>query len=108
MHASIRLYRGMRDFAEAARKVEAGLVPILKEVPGFRGYYAIACEDGVAIAVSLFDDAEGARLSNERGAAWGKANLAPSPTAARPSSWPAGSWSQPRPDGFPRRPGIRG
>jgi hypothetical protein len=89
MHASIRLYRGMRDFAEAARKVEAGLVPILKEVPGFRGYYAIACEDGVAIAVSLFDDAEGARLSNERGAAWGKANLAPL-TDGRPPELLAG------------------
>ena len=41
MHASIRVYRSLRDFEEVARRVETGLVPILREVPGFRGYYAI-------------------------------------------------------------------
>ena len=76
MHASIRLYRSLRNFDEVARRVETGLVPILREVPGFRGYYAIQCEGGIGIAVGLFDDEEGARLSNERGAAWSRENLA--------------------------------
>ena len=76
MHASIRVYRSLRDFDEVARRVETGLVPILREVPGFQSYYAIQCEGGIGIAVGLFDDEEGARLSNERGAAWSRENLA--------------------------------
>jgi hypothetical protein len=58
------------------RRIETGLVPILKEIPSFRGYYAIECAGGVDISVGFFDDEEGARLSNERAAAWGKENLA--------------------------------
>lgn len=76
MHASIRIYRGLRNFEEVVRRVDTGLVPILREVPGFRGYYAIECEGEVDISVSLFDDEVGACLSNERAAAWGRENLA--------------------------------
>jgi hypothetical protein len=76
MHASIRVYRSLQNFDEVARRVETGLVPILREVSGFRGYYAIQCEGGIGVAVGLFDDEEGARLSNERGAAWSRENLA--------------------------------
>jgi hypothetical protein len=56
--------------------VETGLVPILKEIPGFQGYYAIECGGGVGVSVGFFDDEEGARISSERGTAWGKENLA--------------------------------
>jgi hypothetical protein len=76
MHASIRVYRSLRDFDEATRRVETGLVPLLRGIQGFRGYYAIECEAGVAVSVSLFDEEEGARLSSERGAVWGRENLA--------------------------------
>lgn len=76
MHASIRIYRGLRNLDEIVRRVETGLVPILKEIPGFRGYYAIECADGIDVTVSLFDDEEGARISNEKGPAWAKENLA--------------------------------
>jgi hypothetical protein len=76
MHASIRVYRSLRNFAEVARRVETGLVPILKEIPGFQGYYAVECAGGIGVSVGLFDDEEGARISNERGAAWGRDNLA--------------------------------
>jgi hypothetical protein len=76
MHASVRVYRGLKNFDEIVRRVETGLVPLLKGIPGFRGYYAIECEGGVDVAVSLFDDEEGARASNARAAAWGQENLA--------------------------------
>jgi hypothetical protein len=77
MHANIRVYRSsLRNFEEVVRRVETGLVPILREIPGFRGYYAVECEGGVDVSVSLFEDEEGARASNERGAAWARDNLA--------------------------------
>jgi len=76
MYASVRIYRSLKNFDEVVRRVETGLVPLLKGVPGFRGYYAIECEGGVDVAVGLFDDEEGARASNERAAAWGRENLA--------------------------------
>jgi hypothetical protein len=76
MYASVRIYDSLKNFDEVVRRVESGLVPILKGIPGFRGYYAIECEGGVDVAVGLFDDEEGARTSNERAVAWGRDNLA--------------------------------
>jgi hypothetical protein len=76
MHASVRIYRSLRNFDEVVRRVETGFVPILREISGFRSYYAIECAGGVDVSVGLFDDEEGARLSNERAAAWGKEHLA--------------------------------
>jgi hypothetical protein len=76
MHASIRVYRSLRSFDEIARRVEAGLVPILREISGFQGYYAIECAEGVGVAVGLFATEEAARASNEKGSDWAKENLA--------------------------------
>jgi hypothetical protein len=76
MHASVRIYRNLRDFDEVTRRIETGLVPILEGIPGFRGYHAIRCGETVGVSVGLFDDEEGARASNEKGAAWGKEHLA--------------------------------
>jgi hypothetical protein len=44
-YAVVRTYRHLRDFERVARLVEDGLVPILRSVVGFRGYYAIRCGD---------------------------------------------------------------
>lgn len=76
MHASVRIYRSLRNFDEVTRRVESGLVPILKDIAGFQGYYAIRCGETVGVSVGLFDSEEGARRSNEQGAAWGKEHLA--------------------------------
>jgi hypothetical protein len=76
MHASVRVCRDLRDFDEVARRVETGLVPILQSIPGFRGYYAVRSGETVGVSVGLFDDDEGTRASDERGAAWGKEHLA--------------------------------
>ena len=84
MHASVRIYRNLRDFDELARRIETGLVPILEGIPGFRGYYAIRCGETVGVSVGLFEDEEGARASNEKGAAWGKEYLAKFSDGQRP------------------------
>jgi hypothetical protein len=76
VHASVRIYRNLRDFDEVARRVETGLVPILTRIPGFCAYYAVRCGETTGVSVGLFDGEEAARASNEKGAAWGKEHLA--------------------------------
>ncbi len=75
-HAVVRTYRHMRDFERIARLVEEGLIPILREVSGFRGYYAIRCGERAGVSVTLFATREAARAGQERGAAWVRAHLA--------------------------------
>ncbi len=76
VYAVVRTYRHLSDFDRVARLVEEGLVPILREVPGFRGYYAIRCGERAGVSVTLFATKEAARAGQERGAAWVRANLA--------------------------------
>ena len=46
MHAVIRKFPNMQNVKEAARRAETGLGPILKQQPGFKGYYIIQFEGG--------------------------------------------------------------
>jgi len=60
MHATIRRYEGV----DAARtndvigSVNETLVPRLRELPGFSGYYLVDAGDGVLSSVSLFETRE--------------------------------------------------
>ena len=77
MYVTLRRYAevgaGMYDMI--ARKVEAGLVPMLKGQPGFRCYCAIVTEDGDGVSVTVFDGREQATRADERVRGWGRANL---------------------------------
>jgi hypothetical protein len=60
MHATIRRYEGV-DTArmnEVAGKVEETLVPQLRELPGFSGYYLIEAGNGVLSSFGLFETSE--------------------------------------------------
>ncbi|WP_207541171.1 hypothetical protein [Sabulicella rubraurantiaca] len=71
MYITLRRYAGAGARAdEIARKVESGLVPILKAAPGFRGYCAFASEDGDAASVSIFDDRSAATRANDAAHQW--------------------------------------
>ena len=76
MYAVVRTYHHLRDFDQVARRVEDGLVPILRTVVGFRGYYAIRCGGDAGVSVTLFDSSESARIGQERGMAWVRSHLA--------------------------------
>lgn len=76
MYATIRKYRGMRSVEETMKRAEKGFVPVLKKLSGFQGYYVMDCGDGVVASISVFDTRESALASNEKAAAWVKANLA--------------------------------
>ena len=75
MHVVIRKLPMMQNVGEAARRAESGLGPILKQQPGFMGYYIIQLEGGGGGSISLFDTAANAKASNQAAMAWIKENL---------------------------------
>ena len=60
MHATIRRYEGVDTtrMNEVVGKVNEKLVPQLRELPGFSGYYLIEAGNGVLISFGLFETSE--------------------------------------------------
>jgi hypothetical protein len=72
MHATIRRYEGV-DAArtnELTGKVNEKLVPQLRQLPGFAGYYLIEAGNGVLSSLGLFETAEQADESTKVVAQW--------------------------------------
>jgi heme-degrading monooxygenase HmoA len=66
---------------ELIRRVQEGFVPIVRNMPGFRGYYYLVNGGPeVLIAISVFDNADGALASNEQAADWVSKNVLDSAT----------------------------
>jgi hypothetical protein len=72
MHAILRRYEGVEPSrtVELTRKVDNALIPKLKELPGFSGYYLIEAGNGVMTSISLFDTAEQADKSSRIASNW--------------------------------------
>jgi hypothetical protein len=72
MHATIRRYEGVDQSrtAELTNKVIATLVPRLRGLPGFSGYYLVEAGDGVFSSVGLFETAEQGKESSNLVATW--------------------------------------
>jgi hypothetical protein len=72
MHATIRRYEGvdMTRTNELTSKVEETLVPQLRELPGFAGYYLIEADNGVLSSFGLFETSEQADESTKVVAKW--------------------------------------
>jgi hypothetical protein len=83
MHAVIRIFPTMQNLDEAGRLAGTGLGPILKEQPGFRGYYVVRLEQGGG-SISLFDSEDNARAAHEMSLGWIRENLAPMTGGADP------------------------
>jgi hypothetical protein len=75
MYASVRMYKGITDSAEAGRRVSEGFVPLVSSVDGFVAYYFVDAGGGVMCSTSVFEDQAGADASNEKAAAWASENL---------------------------------
>ncbi|MEY7975702.1 hypothetical protein ACF052_06945 [Streptomyces pilosus] len=76
MYAAVRRYEGVTDAAEAARLVNEGFVPLMRQVPGFVAYYWIDAGDDVMISTSVFQDRAGVEESILRAAGFVRDNLA--------------------------------
>jgi hypothetical protein len=72
MHAILRRYEGVESSRTVAltKKVDENLIPKLKELPGFSGYYLIEAGNGVMTSISLFDTAEHADKSTRLASSW--------------------------------------
>ena len=72
MHATIRRYEGvdMTRTDEVAGKVKQTLVPQLRKLPGFGGYFLIEDGNGVLSSLGLFETAEQADESTKLVSRW--------------------------------------
>ena len=72
MHATIRRYEGVdaTRINELVGKVNETLVPQLRELPGFSGYYLIETGDGVLSSFGLFETSEQADESKKLVTKW--------------------------------------
>ena len=72
MYATVRRYEGIDKVRseEITRKVGDSLLPSLRVLPGFDGYYLIDAGGGVLTSISLFEDASQAHESTRIAARW--------------------------------------
>ena len=72
MHATIRRYEGVDTTRtnEVVSNLNETLVPQLRELPGFSGYYVIDAGNGVLSSMSLFETPEQAQESANLVAKW--------------------------------------
>ena len=72
MFATIRRYEGVdaSRMNELTTKVNETLVPQLRDLPGFAGYYLIEAGNGVFSSLSLFETPEQGKESTKVVATW--------------------------------------
>jgi hypothetical protein len=71
MYLTMRVYRGARSPTEIGERAMHGLVPMLKQIPGFYAYYAaVTVETRCVFGITLFDDREISLAANERMRQW--------------------------------------
>jgi heme-degrading monooxygenase HmoA len=75
MHTVIRRYEGAGDSAEVSRRAVEEFGPMLKDRPGFQGYYVVDAGGGVLATISVFDTEEAAAESTSAAADWVRENL---------------------------------
>jgi hypothetical protein len=75
MYALIRKFNRMRNVEEAGRRVEAGLVSMMRQAPGFRAYYVVNAGGTVGVSVSLFDNQANAQNAHQQALGWIRENL---------------------------------
>ena len=75
MYAVVRKFNKMRSVDEVARRAEAGLAPILRQSPGFQGYYVVNGGNDVGVSITLFDTRDAVQEAHRRAMAWIKDNL---------------------------------
>lgn len=75
MYVVIRQFHRIHSMREAARRAESGIGQMLKQSPGFQGYYVFDAGDGGGGSITLFDSQEAAIAANEKALSWIRASL---------------------------------
>jgi hypothetical protein len=76
MFVVIRRYAAGPRAEDVARRVGEGLVPILRDLPGYRAYYVFVGDDGRPVSVSVVASRTDAVLANRRVRDWVAAHMA--------------------------------
>jgi hypothetical protein len=77
MYAVIRKYRFDPSASqEISRQIQEGLVPLLRQTPGFVGYYWLDTGKGEGASLNVFEDQAGAEKSNRIAADFVQQHLA--------------------------------
>jgi hypothetical protein len=76
MYLVIRKFERLRSVKDAARRAESGIGQLMKQSPGFRGYYIFDSGGGGGGSVTFFDTRQDALVANERAMAWIHSSLA--------------------------------
>ena len=76
MFIVIRKYKVQRGAGPvAAQRAQEGLLPLLRQGPGFRGYHLVECGSDVIVSITMYDTADQALASSEVAAAWVRDNV---------------------------------
>jgi hypothetical protein len=74
MYATIRVYSGSSELADALVENESEVKRIIQGIDGFKAYYLVRTQDGAA-SVSVYENESGAEESNRVAAGWIRENL---------------------------------
>ena len=74
MFATIRVYSGSSELADALVEHESDVKRLIGDIDGFKAYYLVRTADGAA-SVSVFEDQAGATASDEAARSWVGENL---------------------------------
>jgi hypothetical protein len=75
MFVITRRFKSLSSVAEAAKRAEVGLAPLMLEATGFKGYHIIDAGGGVGMSVTMFETREDAERVKDRALDWIKQNL---------------------------------
>lgn len=75
MHTVIRRYEGVEDTAEVARRAVEEFGPMLKDRPGFQGYWVVDAGNGVMATITVFETEDAAVDSTSAAADWIRESL---------------------------------
>lgn len=76
MHTVIRRYEGVQDTGEVARRSVEEFGPMLRDRPGFQGYWVVDAGDGVLATITVFETEDAAVDSTNAAASWVRENMA--------------------------------
>lgn len=78
MYVAIRQYGLLTSepVEKVMQGIREGFIPIIKNTPGFLGYYTLNSGNGTLTSISIFEHRAGAEESNRRAEDWVGKNMA--------------------------------
>jgi heme-degrading monooxygenase HmoA len=76
VYTAIRRYEGVNEPAEVVKRATEEFAPMLRDQPGFIGYWVVDAGAGVVATISVFETQAAADESTEAAAAWARERLA--------------------------------